>query len=340
VDNNSTKAARGGESLYNNVDAYTQIRYGVVKALESDIGAKDTGLGRIKVYIKGPISTGGDGDRPDTSIDANVINELPWCFPMLPKHLSTQPKIGEVVWIFTLSKTNQHADRLYIGPIISQLPLLDKDPFQNSALAGFTFGPQAPSINPNQIADINGVFPKSEEISIQGRYNTDITQKKNEIVIRAGKFEPSAPNTNNPYTFKFNSKTQAYIQIKNDVVISPKTKDKEEKRGSVTNIISNKVNIITHEDGSPRFNVTNQNNLISDDELAKILNEAHQLPFGDVLLEYLRLLKDALFAHVHNGSGNPATDLTISGNKQALAAFKAKADDLEKSMLSKNVRIN
>jgi hypothetical protein len=35
-------------------------------------------------------------------------------------------------------------------------------------------------------------------------------------------------------------------------------------------------------------------------------------------------MKEALFYHVHNGNGNQATDLTISGNKQSLSAFKAK----------------
>jgi len=104
--------------------------------------------------------------------------------------------------------------------------------------------------------------------------------------------------------------------------------------------VSNKINLLTHKDGSPRFNLTNQDDLISDDELQKILSEAHQLPFGDVLLEYLRLMKNALFLHVHNGNGNPSTDLTTSGNQQALAIFKAKADDLEKQMLSANIRIN
>jgi len=339
VDNNTTKAIRG-DGLYNNLDSYTQIKYGVVKALESDSGAKDTGLGRIKVYIKGPISTGGDGDRPDNAIDANTINELPWCFPLLPKHISTQPKIGETVWVITLSKDNQHADRLYIGPIISQLSQLDRDPFQYTALAGFSFGPQAPSLNPAQVPVINGVFPKPEDVSIQGRYNTDVTQKRNEVVIRAGKFEIVKPDENNPYPFKFNSKTQGYIQIKNDVIISPKTDDQEEKRGTVTNVVASKINLITHENGSPRFTVTNPDTLISDEELARILKEAHQLPYGDVLLQYLKLMKEALFAHVHNGSGNPATDLTSSGNKQALAAFKSKADDLEKAMLSANIRIN
>lgn len=340
MDNSSVKAANGYNNIYENGDSFSQIRYGIVKLLESDTGAQDTGLGRIKVYIKGPISTGGDGDTPDTSLDPNKINELPWCFPLLPKHLSTQPKVGEVVWIFVLGKNSQHADRLYIGPIISQLPLLDKDPFQFSALAGFTFGPQAPKISPSQISQLKGVFPSSQDISIQGRYNTDITQKNNEVVIRAGKFELTTPDNNNPYPFSFNAKTQAYIQIKNDVVVVKQTDQQEAKNGSVTNIVANKINLITHDDGSPRFNVLNQDNLISDEELANILERAHQLPFGDLVLEYLRLMKDALFSHVHNGNGNPATDLTASGDKQALAVFKAKADELEKSMLSNNIRIN
>lgn len=318
---------------YDNIDLTANIKYGIVKALESDSGPKDNkGLGRIKVFIKGSRTTGGD--------DGKIDSELPWCFPLLPKHLSIQPKIGEVVLIFTFSKNQQHADRLYIGPVISQLPLLDKDPYQFSALGGFTFGSAEPKVNPSQIPEINGVFPKAEDVSIQGRYNTDITQKKNQIIIRAGKFEEITPNDTNPYPFKYNAKTQGYIQIKNDVIIVPKSNNQDEQKGTVTNIVSNKINLITHSDGSPRFNVTNPEDLISDEELANILKDAHQLPFGDVVLQYLRLMKDAILYHVHNGSGNQATDLTSSGNKQSVAAFKAKADELEKSMLSKNIRIN
>ena len=80
--------------------------------------------------------------------------------------------------------------------------------------------------------------------------------------------------------------------------------------------------------------------MISDDELKMILKDAHQLPFGDILLQYLQLLKEAIFYHVHNGNGNPSTDLSGSGNCQPIAALKAQADDLEKRMLSKNIRIN
>lgn len=340
--NSSNKASRGENSVYDNITPNSIIRYGIVKALESDIGpAKDSnvngygnrGLGRIKVQILGSISTGGDADTP--------TDELPWCFPLLPKHLQIQPKVGEAVLVLNFNNQKQHADRLYIGPIISQLPLLNNDPYFYSALNGFSFGFSQPQTNTAQIPELNGVFPKSDDISIQGRYNTEITQRKNEVLIRAGKFvEAPANQNNNPYPFKYNTATQGYIQIKNDVVVNPSTNQQNALRGTVTNIIANKINLITHNDGSPRFNVTDPDVLITDEELARILSEAHQVPFGDVLLQYLRLLKDAFLTHVHNGSGNPPTDLTISGNKQSVAIFKTNADNLENSMLSKNVRIN
>jgi hypothetical protein len=80
--------------------------------------------------------------------------------------------------------------------------------------------------------------------------------------------------------------------------------------------------------------------LISEEEMLKILLTAHQVPYGDVLLTYLRLLKDAVLNHVHRGNGLVATDLTISGNKQSVAEFVKNATKLEDTMLSKNVRIN
>lgn len=317
------KTGLGLQSVYQTVDTFQQIRHGKVVSVEDD-----KFLGRIKVKL-----TGTD----------NVLleNDISYCFPLLPKHLSVQPKEGEAVIVFIYSRNNQYTDRFYIGPIISQPDKLDKDNFDGSALAGFSFGTQAANVNIKRIPELDGVFPDEKDISIQGRYNTDITQKHNEILLRAGKFVESSPSADNSYKIKFNQKTQAYIQIKNEVF----TNKEKTTKGTVTNIVANKINLLTHAEGSPSFDLTNNKNLIDDDTLAKILSSpseggAHPLPFGDVLITYLRLLKDALFYHVHNGSGNPATDLTLSGNKQALAAFKKQADDLERRMLSNNIRIN
>ena len=321
------RLSRGDKNPLENTKSFKHFELGtVISVIDPNY------LGRIKIRIKGPRNVGGD--------DGILDDDLPWASPMLPKILSIQPKVGEAVFVFVFNQDRQHADRVYIGPIISQPQQLDFDPYHITALAGFTFGSESPNVSVSTIPQLKGVFPKQEDVSIQGRFNTDITQKKNEIVLRAGKFESSKPDKNNPFQFKFNAKSQGYIQIKNDVVVQPKSSEQAEERGTVTNIVSSKINLLTHKNGSPRFNLTNQDNLISDEELASILESAHQMVFGDVLLEYLKLLKEALFAHVHNGNGNTPTDLTASGNKQALAVFKAKADDLEKQMLSKNIRIN
>tara|TARA_R110000782_G_scaffold65140_1_gene132664 strand:- start:4598 stop:5584 length:987 start_codon:yes stop_codon:yes gene_type:complete len=326
--NANNKITTGRNSSYETTHNYKHIVIGEVVSV-GDV----KGLGRIKVRVKGPISLGGD--------DGVLDKDLPWCFPLMPKMFSIQPKPKESVYLLNFGREKQHVDRMYLGPIISQPQKLNFDAHYGSALAAFSFGTQEANIDVNTIPEILGVFPNPSDVSIEGRDNTDMIHKNNEILIRAGKFISSTPSTTNPYPFKFNKTTQGYIQIKGSVNLGGSSSQK----GSVTNVISNKINLLTHEGGSPRYNITNQNNLISDEELGKILSSeteggAHRLPFGDVLLEYLRLLKNALYYHVHNGNGNSATDLTTSGNIQALAAFKAKADDLEKAMLSNNVRIN
>lgn len=327
IDEGTVRQTTGKKSVNDKINYTKNINTGLVVSVNDP-----KYLGRIKVRIKGSPSKGGD----DGTLDA----DLPWCFPMLPKLLSIRPKKDESVFIFLLDNNKQFTDRLYFGPIISQPQLLDKDPYFFSSFAGFSFGTMDANVSIDTIPELNGVFPNQEDISIQGRYNTDITQKHNEIIIRAGKFETSKPTKTNPFSFKFNTKTQGYIQIKNDVKLVNDTNSDVPETGTVTNIVSSKINLLTHKNGSPIFNLTNQTDLISDDELANILTTAHQVPFGDILLDYLKLMKDAILSHVHNGSGNPATDLTANGNKQAVALFKKKADELEKAMLSKNVRIN
>lgn len=328
------KLIRGLKPTDLTTSSFQYLKYGEVRVVEDP-----DGIGRVKLRIKGSGMNGGDDEIKSD-------NSLPWAHPLLPKHLSVQPKIGEGVWVFVSSKDKENTDRLFMGPVISQPNKLNFDEARTTALAGFTFGPIAPNVNLNTIPELRGIFPNPEDVSIQGRYNTDITQKDNEIVIRAGKFVEK-PITNvmlNPYPFIFNTATQGYIQIKNNAIIeyasqSNDTTLVDDTRGTITNIVSNKINLITHT-GFPKFNVTNQENLINDDEMKRILSEAHQVGFGDIQLEYLKLLKDAFLNHVHRGNGLKPTDLTSSGNKQALKVFNDKAKILEQSMLSKNIRIN
>ncbi len=329
MDNNNNKIVRGQNGAYSSDKTVKIISVAEV------ISVTDPNyLGRIKVRIKGTRAKGGD----DGILDA----DLPWCFPLIPKFIATQPKVKESVFVFSFGTDKQFIDRMYIGPIISQPQQLPFDPYYMSALSSFSFDSSAPATSVATIPNLIGVFPNPEDVSIQGRYNTDITQKRNEIVLRAGKFietnDTAISFNNNPFPFTYNTKTQGYIQIKNDVTVATDTNNNTTK-GTVTNIVSNKINLLTHADGNPNFNLTNPNNLISDEELTKILSDAHQVPFGDVLLEYLILVKNAILSHVHNGSGNVATDLTTNGI-QSIKEFKDKANALEAQMLSKNIRIN
>jgi hypothetical protein len=284
-------------------------------------------LGRIKVRIPGQANVGGDFDTADS--------KLPWAIPMQSKFFTSQPKVGECVFIITFTNQKAHSDRLYFGPIISQLDKLEFDPFNVTAQNIFTFGTTNPNVSINRIPALKGVYPKPDDISIQGRYNTDIILRKNEILIRAGKFVETKADLNNPYTKQFNNTTQGFIQIKNNVNL---VRDGEDL-GSVTNIVGSKINLITHKDGTPRFNVMNQDSQVSDEEILNILENAHPLPFGDLLIEYLRLLKNAFLNHVHNYHGIPPTDLTV-GVTLPVKEFNDKAEDLESRMLSKNIRIN
>lgn len=291
-------------------------------------------LGRIQVKIPGFANKGGDN-----GID---LNDLPWCHPMVPKFFTSLPRVGEGVFIITFSDEKLNSDRLYLGPIISELTNLDMDPVSTTALGQFTFGLIASNVNIDSVPAIKGIFPKKDDIAIQGRYNTDILLRNNEILIRAGKFVESTPNDNNPYSFEFNTNTPGFFHIRNNIPLERKSDQTNEKQsiGSVTNIVSSKINLLTHKDGTPRFDLANQDDQISDDEILKILETAHPLPFGDLMIQYLKLLKNAFLNHVHNNNGTPPTDLVTSGNQQAVLEFKKNAEDLENRMLSPNIKIN
>ncbi len=303
------------------------VQIGIVLSIDDP-----NNLGRIKVSIPGPTTKGGD--------DGVLLKDLAWCYPMIPKFFSSTPKVGEGVFVFIFSNQKTHSDRLYLGPIISQSDKLNNEAVSTTALSPFTFALLNPSVNMNQIPALRGVFPSNDDVSIQGRYNTDIILKKNEIVIRAGKFVESAPTDNNPYPFEFNRVTQGFVQVKNNVTLNRPVENEVQETGSVTNIVSNMINLITHKNGSPRFDVTNQDDLISPDELLNIIDNAHPLAFGDLMVEYLILLKNAVLNHVHSSNGTPATDLTSGGATQDVLKFKKSAEDLENRMLSKNIRIN
>jgi len=110
----SNRLTRGVKTNDNDPLNFQYLKFGEVMAVDDPLG-----LDRVKVWIKGSVTTGGDDELLGEGVSG--YDALPWCLPLLPKHLSIKPKVGEMVLIFLLNKQKESADRLYIGPIISQL---------------------------------------------------------------------------------------------------------------------------------------------------------------------------------------------------------------------------
>ena len=261
----------------------------------------------------------------------SIRNEdLPNCFPLLPKHLNVIPKVGEYVFIIKSTLKNQRQHRLWMGPIISQPQKLGKDDNLISATStkdgAALFAEKAPSTDPK----IRGVYPNKEHISIQGRDNNDIVLLNNEIQIRNGKYTPSQNMSIN--NLAFNAKSISYIKIKNDITIGSKIENgrETEVKGGATTIVSDKINLITHS-GYKRFNVTNQDNLITDKELLNIMEKASPMVYGDKLKDFLEELKEFINNHTH-----PYDNLPPYKTPTVLNLLNFNLNDL----LSKNIKIS
>jgi len=266
---------------------------------------------------------------PGNDWDKDLVdNDLTNCFPLLPKHINVVPKIGEVVNILVFNNGTKFADRFYIGPVISSPLKLKLDTVDKSALAGLSISPVAPNVNVDTIPENKGVFPAREDVSLQGRDNSDLILKNNEALLRAGQHE-----LNN--SLVFNNKNPAYIQLKfNAKLKASEDKSSKAEYGSVVNLVANKINLLTHKEGAPRFTLTDQDGYISESELLKILDEAHPLVFGDTLLEYLKKLELALMNHVHRFPGLKPS--AIDGEN----FIKEYLEYPVQTILSKNVKTN
>lgn len=288
----------------------------------------------IKISLPGSKYDGSVVGNEYTKID---LMNLPNCFPLTPKHITFVPKIGELVLVMTQSENDLFSDRFYIGPITSSLTKMDED-LSTTALSNFSIGTTDATEEIDRIPLAKGVYEDPQNVTINGRGNTDIIQRNEEILLRCGKFV-----SNNP--LQFNSLNPGFIQIKSDFNISIENSEGT-KKITVTNIVSDKINLLTY-NGSPTLTSnkgltsvkkgTNIAEYINDDKLEEILTDAHPLVFGDTLVAYLKLIRTALLNHVHNGNGNIPCDISPG---IAVKDFTDKAEKLENAMLSKNIRIN
>ena len=284
------------------------IDFGIVVRVDDPANA-----GRIKVRCPGD-----DLHRKD--------DELDWAFPFMPKMIHIRPKLGETVMIINRVFDNERSDRLYIGPVISQPQFMYEEINENSALRTFNGTRVGPDINPEQLARVLGTLPEYDDIALLGRKDSDIILKDDDIRIRCG---VKKTDVYDKTKFGFNAIHPAFIKLKH----FPGDEEQPE-RGykSVINVVADKINLIGS-DSRDKFNFTDTDELISDEEVERFLDEAHQVPFGDKLIEFLRIFITAFQSHTHPWVGRgqtPCKDIT----------YKQLADYNLESILSTTLRIN
>jgi len=270
---------------------------------------------------------GGDRIQARTFNDRTTANDqIPFAFPLLPKHLYIKPKIGEYVIILAYDD----AHRFFIGPIIPQLNKLEIEDTLY-AKSFFDEGIVAPNINPEYVRNSDGVFPKADEIALMGRKNTDIIFKDDEVWIRAGKYNEVGGN-------KVFSLNPTYIKIKHDLETNFYTNRAGEniEYKTTATFVADEINLISSSNKAKQlFKVNDPNDMITDIELQNILEKAYRLPYGDILAEILLDTLNFAVTHVHNG--NLAPPSLSPETVELIAQIRNK---INTKLLSNNIRIN
>lgn len=295
---NSPKDAQLGSKI---------IHIGTVQDWDDPYGA-----GRIKVLIESTDKYLAESGKKLQKKDLFI------CKPFLPLHLNIVPKPQEQVKVifYNLDDVNG-IDREYIGPIIAQKQDLKDGSLYPSGL--FPAGPGLPfktSIDkiPGLQDSIMPVYPKKDEIAIQGRNNSDIIFKNSEILIRVAKFSPDKPDVKN-------KKNPAYLQLRTinpsslgDVKTVPNfsnlsffnqesINNSKETRTDI-NAVANKIFLIGRDDNSSIVKPE-----ISEEEQVNLEQSLHPLVYGDILKDFINKLFNWVKTHTHpyhNVQQNPA----------------------------------
>jgi hypothetical protein len=220
----------------------------------------------------------------------------------------------------------------YIGPVISQEDKFLYEDF-DASLRITEQGYIGWAPNPRLKAGVKPtLYPDLEDVAVEGRKDTGIQLKNEEVRIKAG---VKVVDSNGP---KNNTISPAFISLK----YYPKNDYDSDGFKSTATIVADRINLIgTHpiDPETKEIPVTEnkdntaqeKDNLISDAAMKELLNKAHRVPYGDTLIEFLDILRTAFAKHVHPF---PTMAPCNDENMKAVATY-----DLE-GMLSNNVRIN
>lgn len=272
----------------------------------------DTDADRIKVRLS-----------PEDN--SKTIDEIDYAFPILPKMFHVKPKVGEAVLILLAVTNDGNSQRYYIGPVISQDHRLNFDPYFQGADSFLRGAHKKFDIAPRMDPEQNGILPNDADIVIRGRKNADVQITDNDIRIKAGvKLVDDA----NSYSMYFNKKNPSYAKFKyHNMPLA-------DGSHSTATLVADKISLLST--SSPNsFDLTDRTDLITDEELSKVIKSAYKLPYGEKLVEFLQAFVNAFVKHTHPYPMMPPNPFYTSN------ILEKKAQMLDKGeMLSNTVRIN
>jgi hypothetical protein len=102
------------------------------------------------------------------------------------------------------------------------------------------------------------------------------------------------------------------------------------KYNSTATLVADEINLISNQ-SSLYFNTTDNKDLVSESEMEKIIQQAHVLPYGDVLVDFLKQFLWEFRNHAHP---YPGMTTILYPEHEKIYNY-----DFDK-MLSKNIRIN
>ena len=229
----------------------------------NDLITEGTVINVDRFYLDGTINVENNG---------NIIKVKPF----LPLHLMVLPKNGENVNLI-LKRYNKSEEYLWVGPINYDYNHLDN---ANTLVDKVHYNSKPIT----KIPEAKGIYPKLDDVIINGRYNSDIILGKNKLRLRTGFRKINDYNV-------YNNRLQTYNLLTNYEYGGV-------ERG--VNLLVSQHILLASQNGLKQFEINDVNENITNETLTKMINEMESMVYGNKLVEFLLLIVDFVSNHTHN----------------------------------------
>jgi hypothetical protein len=199
-------------------------------------------LGRLRIEIEGMVESAINAAKPEYR--EWDVDDPKLFLPLLPYTINPIPLKDEYVNVIYYDKNYKFKNQFYISNVLTDVRNIKKENYQNakSLLAqGTQFSLPNIVVYTGSSA---GIFPDPGDNSLLGRGNSDVIVKKNEVLLRSGKYNGELDTTLTP-TSNIN---RSFIQLSHfdtkkeegntETIISTKEKSQEIKKMVIWTIIN------------------------------------------------------------------------------------------------------